>query len=195
MGVFTVGIDLDNTVWALGERALELLNEMYHANIPFDECEYNIDKTFSKRVVNFTKGIMDGIYLNAAYDAKVYPYAQDVINAIEEDDRYEVYFCTSSTTEESHIKHHRLLTMFDWYNQDRLIVTSRKELVAFDYFIDDLPKYFSHNHKKDYMMLQPYNSVNTDVVPNVIYNWLDMYDELGLHGYIRKGDAYDSKET
>lgn len=190
MGVFTVGIDLDNTIWALGERALELLNEKYHTNIPFDECEYDIEKTFKRNVVAYNDDIND-YYYNAAYDAKVYPYAQDVINAIEDDDRYEVYFCTSSTIDEIHIKHHRLSAMFGWYSQDRLIVTSYKELVAFDYFIDDLPKYFSHNHKNDYMILQPYNADNMNVVSNVIYNWLDIYDELGLHGYIRKGDVDD----
>ena len=46
--IITIGIDLDNTVWNLGETVVNQINKKYNLNIDYNDCPYNLDETFDK---------------------------------------------------------------------------------------------------------------------------------------------------
>lgn len=177
--MITVGIDLDNTFWNLGETALDILNKKYGYNINFDTL-YSYDVSMGHP--DFRQENMDEIYLEAAKLCKPYEDAVRVVNKISNIIGVQVFFVTSSTTRELDVKIpylHQLIDRFGYYD---VIVMHHKELLNVDYMIDDLYRNICNPRlKHGFLFYQPYN---IDSIPitydnvSVVYDWNQIEEEL-----------------
>ena len=75
----TIGIDLDNTVWNLGETVVNQINKKYNLNIDYNDCPYNLDATFNQ-YPQITDDINDLYYDAIAY--VIFTYENDDATAI-----------------------------------------------------------------------------------------------------------------
>lgn len=166
-----IGIDLDNTIWNLGRTAVDILNYRHRLSVKYEDCDYDLYKTFSK-YVSLSKDDVEDAYKEAALYANIYPYATQVINALSEQNM--IYFVTSSSLDGLLIKDERLKRIFKWYSTNNLMRVTNKRHIAFDVIIDDLVRHFSNNQKSHILIDQPYNH-NTDV------NSIDNYRNSGSY--------------
>lgn len=170
MGKVTVGVDLDNTFWNLGETVVKMLNQKYDLNVKYEDCPYNLDTVFSQ-FSQFDTDINDWYYQGAT-SSNVYEDAKTVINYIKKELEYDVYFCTSSTPEELVVKNKRLKAIFDWFDGTQLICCHDKKLIKFNIMIDDLASHFSDTVDVKILYNQPYNQDERSVYR--AYNWLQV---------------------
>lgn len=191
-----IGIDLDNTLWNLGETVVDMLNDKYNLDVKYEDCVYDLDVMFSKYDVykNDNPDINDWYYL-AAKEAYVYSDAKTVVNFIKKELGYDVYFCTSSTPNELVVKNHRLNNIFDWYDGTQLICCHNKKLINFDIMIDDIWSHFNNKIEVPLLFGQPYNKDITGFYR--VENWLHIlryvvtYDKVVNPINNRGDDIYD----
>lgn len=197
----TVGIDLDNTLWNLGETVVDMLNDKYNLDVKYEDCVYDLDAVFSKYepYKHDNPNINDWYYL-AAKEAMVYSDARTVINFIKKELGYDVYFCTSSTPNELVVKDARLKRMFGWYDGTQLICCHNKKLCTFTIMIDDIWSHFNDKIEVPLLFSQPYNKDITGCYR--VDDWLSVlkhiitYDKVINPVNINRGDdIYDGQET
>lgn len=153
----TIGIDLDNTFWNLGETALGILNDRYGYS-----CDYNYLYSYNVEMAHpdFTREDIDKIYYEAAIVCKPYDNAVNIVYDLMCMENIRAFFVTSSTPQEVVIKSERLNQMLEGKcNYHDIIVMQHKELLNVDIMIDDLYR----NLTNPYLSLgllysQPYNS-------------------------------------
>lgn len=177
--MFTIGIDLDNTFWNLGETALQILNEKHKQNCSFENL-YSYDVSMAHP--DFRNEDMNEVYLEASKSCKPYKYAIETVKYFMKQKEVDVFFVTSSTPEEVIVKNERLHTMFEQYNYHNLIVMQHKELLNVDVMIDDLYRNLTNPHLKlGILYSQPYNindiPINNHKVKRV-YEWSTMQHYL-----------------
>ena len=177
--MITIGIDLDNTFWNLGETALNVLNNMYDTTMEFDFL-YSYD--VSQAHPMFRQEDMDLIYLEAAKFCEPYEDAVDVINCLNNMNNVKTFFVTSSTQEELEIKSKRLKSYFSNFKYEDLIMMKHKELLNIDYMIDDLYRNLCNPHlQHGFLYCQPYNydsiPITNDKV-SLVYDWIDIKNSL-----------------
>lgn len=177
--MFTIGIDLDNTFWNLGETALQILNEKHKQNCSFENL-YSYDVSMAHP--DFRNEDMNEIYLEASKSCKPYKYAIETVKYFMKQKEVDVFFVTSSTPEEVIVKNERLHKMFEQYNYHNLIVMQHKELLNVDVMIDDLYRNICNPRlKHGFLFYQPYN---IDSIPitydnvSVVYDWNQIEEEL-----------------
>lgn len=177
--IITVGIDLDNTFWNLGETALDILNNKYGHNIDFKTL-YSYDVSMGHP--DFRKEDMRQIYLEAALTCEPYRDAVRVVNRIRSIQDIRVYFVTSSTPQELKVKIPRLRKFIDYFRDDDIIVLHQKELLNVDYMIDDLYRNLCNPHlAHGFLYYQPYNFDSIPITNrrvDMVLNWNQIEEEL-----------------
>lgn len=170
----TIGIDLDNTIWNLGETVVDQINKKYNLNIDYKDCPYNLDEVFNN-YPQITDDIND-LYYNAIPNVKVYEDALTVIEYLKHEYGAIIYFCTSSTPKELWAKDIVLRHLFKWYNGTQLVSCHYKSILKLDVMIDDLYTHFGDN-KLHLLYAQPYNKQDACTGDPVMYrcdNWLQV---------------------
>lgn len=177
--MITVGIDLDNTFWNLGETALEILNEKYKRDVKFDTL-YSYDVSMGHP--DFRQENMEEIYLKAAELCRPYERAVSVVNSIIDMSYVKVYFVTSSTPKELEVKIPRLHNLINYFRDSDVIVMHHKELLNVDYMIDDLYRNLCNPHlAHGFLYYQPYNFDSIPITNrsvDMVLNWSDIENEL-----------------
>ena len=79
----TIGIDLDNTVWNLGETVVNQINKKYNLDIDYNDCPYNLDETFNK-YPQITDDIND-LYYDAIAYVQIYKHALTAIEYLKKE--------------------------------------------------------------------------------------------------------------
>lgn len=169
----TIGIDLDNTVWNLGETVVNQINKKYNLDIDYNDCPYNLDETFNK-YPQITDDIND-LYYDAIAYVQIYKHALTAIEYLNKEYGATIYFCTSSTPKELYVKDIMLRYLFDWYDGTQLISCHYKHLLKLDVMIDDLWTHFGDN-KLHLLYAQPYNkdAQTGDPVMHRCEDWLEV---------------------
>lgn len=177
-----IGIDLDNTLWNLGEVIVKLYNAEYKASIDYNTIDdYWLEETFEKIVKNSSQCI-DRLCHQACKLVACYENAVDSINKLKELGHV-IYFVTSSTLKEAKVKDNTLKTLFYWYDSKYLVITHNKQLICLDVIIDDLYTHFSDKQQYHILYSQPYNIkydindlqqlLNLDIIR--VYNWGEIF--------------------
>lgn len=169
----TIGIDLDNTIWNLGETVVNQINKKYNLNIDYNDCPYNLDEVFDK-YPQITDNIND-LYYDAIAHVQIYQHSFAAIEYLKKEYGAIIYFCTSSTPKELYVKDIMLRYLFDWYDGTQLISCHHKHLLKLDVMVDDLWTHFGNN-KLHLLYSQPYNKdIQTgDPVMHRCENWLEV---------------------
>lgn len=181
-----LAVDIDNTIWDLVSPWIGFYNIYYNDNVNYsDIVEYNFFNITKKA----TKEELLNILSSDSFWAFVYPYKESKEYLEKLNDEFELYIVTSTSYKTSMKKFERFFELFDFLNEDQLIITSNKCLLNVDIIVDDFINNLSGDNHIKFLIDQPYNKdINDDTIIRV-KNLKEVYFYLHKDNIRRKKQA------
>lgn len=138
MKQLTIFVDLDAIVIDLIRPWLGWYNAKYEDNVTVDEIvQYKVDKFCKKTNV---EGVFAFFEEHANYaNCPVLPGAAEALKELDKNG-HDVIIATATAGQTAHLKWHLVNKAAPWFNENDVMVGSRKEKLFGDVFIDDAPK-------------------------------------------------------
>lgn len=155
-----IAIDLDGVIWDMLTPWLQWYNRISGDNVsPPDIKSYEI----SRYIKGEHKELLNYILEMHEFWDEVKPYdgAIEALKKINAHPAVDMVIVTATSSKIAHSKFNRLFSIADFIAEDQIICTSRKDLIAADFVIDD----YEHNLRHTVA-----NSNQVGILINQFYN-------------------------
>lgn len=172
-----VCVDLDDTLTDLLPVWVEALNKRYVLSVNWRKiCDWNIQHFFPTLTADQVFGVLheDGFWKNV----KPKLFAADVLRWMVECG-FDVYICTASYYKNIEEKFTAIIEKyFPFIDWDHVIVTSNKQLIRCNYFIDDAPHNLIGSSGIKFLMDAPHNQYFDAAKHKItrVYDWDQIQD-------------------
>ena len=136
MKVYKVGIDLDEVLWQLVGPWVERYNKIANENLQVENIDhyYFQDMIKSPETLHYILEMSDFWDQVELYEPEATTAA---LNKILNDDRFEVYVVSATSTKVATAKFRRLFELLPMLKDENIILANNKAMVAVDFMIDD----------------------------------------------------------
>lgn len=179
-------IDLDDTLEDLCVHWIEVLNTKYNLNVDYNTITWSMTQNFPTLTMEQICEPLDDVnFWDGVKPKKDAPYFVKKLI----DEGYQVYICTASHHNSINVKYKTIIKRyFPFIGWDNIIVTSHKDLVKADVFIDDNPTHLQRKDCIKFLFDAPHNR-NSELDENTIrvYRWCDIYDWIKMFEFEEGG--------
>lgn len=172
-------VDIDDTIEDLLVAWCGFLNGTYKTNVNYEDItEWDMQKFFPALT---KEQIYKPLQTRKFWETvKPKPYAQQYLKALC-DCGFDVYLCTSSDYRSIKIKYETvIMKYFPYIPWEKIIITSRKQMIKADFLIDDAVHNLEGGSYKKILMTAPHNK-NYNAKENGMYrvnDWREIYSLL-----------------
>lgn len=178
---YKVGIDLDEVLWQLVGPWVERYNKIANENLQVE----NIDHYYFQDMIKSPETLHYILEMSDFWD-QVELYEPEAtmaaLNKLLNDDRFEVYIVSATSTKVATAKFRRLFELLPMLKDENIILTSNKAMVTVDFMIDD----YEENLKG------VVRSGGIPILINRVYNRAFPAEQYGI---VRKDSFAEATET
>lgn len=178
---YKVGIDLDEVLWQFVGPWVERYNKIANENLQVENIDhyYFQDMIKSPETLHYILEMSDFWDQVELYEPEATTAA---LNKLLNDDRFEVYIVSATSTKVTTAKFRRLFELLPMLKDENIILTSNKAMVDVDFMIDD----YEENLKG------VVRSGGIPILINRVYNRTFPAEQYGI---VRKDSFAEAAET